>query len=76
MQDAGGFHAVGGEAGEEERCLAVVEDHAALPGVGAPAAHLPAEAGEAVGGMVAYAAVEKVFFYEWQSGRVTKWLSN
>ena len=59
MQDAGGFHAVGGEAGEEEACLAVAEDHAALPDVGSPAAHLPAEAGEAVGGMVGLAHMNR-----------------
>ena len=48
MQDAGGFHAVGGEAGEEESCLAVAEDHAALPGEGAPAAQLPLQSGKSV----------------------------
>ena len=60
MQDAGGFHTVGGEAGEEEACFTVAEDHAALPAVGAPAAQLPSEAGKAVCGMVGYAAVEEV----------------
>ena len=72
MQDAGGFHAVGGEAGEEEARFAVAEDHTALPTEGSPAAHLPAETGKAVGGMVGNAAVEEVFFYEWQSGRVAE----
>ena len=49
MQDAVGLFGVGGEAGEEEACLAVAVHQTALPGEGPPTAKLPAEARQTVG---------------------------
>lgn len=66
MQDAGRLFCVGGETGKEERCLAVAEDHTALPREGAPAAQLPLQSGESVDMRLftGFVAIDDVVFEE------------
>ena len=71
MQDALGFGGVGSEAGKEKSKVVVAVYHLALPAQGTPTAQFPAQATDAVVGVVVHTAVndvvlEELTVYSWQ----------